>query len=136
MRENPNHAFAPQAAYMTALSSFGQLQYRKAREVAETYLAKPNSASTTFAADLKYIAAESYLLESPGDADARKKAEVLYRELVDQYPDHARAATSHLRIGWCLQSAEKYQDAINFLQACLGKLDKNQLPEAHVVDRA
>ena len=134
-REHPAHPLAPQAAYMAAFSSFGQLQYHKARELAESYLANPTVASTTVMPDLKYIAAESYLLETADQnpqqqAEGRAKAEALYRDLVAKNPDHVRAARSHLRIGWCLFSSDKPQETINYLRGVLNKFEsKQQLPE-------
>ncbi len=135
-REHPDHALAPQAVYMAALAYFDQKQYSKARELAEAFLAKPNSAATVVWPDLKYIAAETYLLDS-ADQDAqhqvaaRSTAETLYRDLVAKYPDHARAARSHLRIGWCLYSSDKAQEAIHYLRNVLNRFESSQqLPEA------
>lgn len=135
-REHPTHALAPQAAYMAAFSAFGQRQYLKARELAEAYLAKPPGQLTVVVPDLKYIAAESFLLEAadkdlPHQVDARTKAEILYRDLVAKDPEHARAAISHLRIGWCLFSSDRPQEAIQYLRSTLNKFEaKEQLPEA------
>jgi TolA-binding protein len=135
-REHPTHALAPQAAYMAAFSAFGQQQYRKARELAETYLGNPANQPTIVVPDMKYIAAEAYLLEAVDkntqqQAEARTKAESLYRDLVAKNPEHARASRSHLRIGWCLFSSDGPQEAIQYLRGTLNKFEaKEQLPEA------
>jgi TolA-binding protein len=133
LNEHPTHSLAPQAAYLAALTSFNTHKYAKARELAEAYLSKPDG-DAAIAGDLRYIAAESWLLEKPDDANARTKAESHYRELISKHPEHGKVSQARLRIGWCLQSAEKYADAIQWLRSELSKLDTNQqLPEAQLL---
>lgn len=133
-RENPKHALASRAAYMTALSSFGQQQYSKAREVAEAFLAIPANEASLETPDMRFIAAESYLLGEPDNANDRSKAEALYRKLVTKHPEHARAPQSLLRIGWCLYADDRPQEAIKHLNGALEKFDKQQqLPEARLL---
>ena len=134
LREHPEHPHAPQAAYMAAFSSFGQRLYPKAREISEAYLAKPEHSTTTISPDMRFIAAESYLLEMPENAEAIRKAESLYRDLVSKHPEHSRAARAWLRIGWCLQATNKHQEAIDSLRGALPKLEPlQQVPEAQLL---
>jgi TolA-binding protein len=122
IEQYPDHPLAPQATYLAALAALGAEQFDPARQYAETFLSKNPDHELTPA--VLYIAAEAYLLPVERDAaggDANK-AEQLYRQLVQKYPDHARAARSHLRIGWCLHRAKKYDDAVNYLRGALSRL--------------
>ena len=132
-KEHLTHALAAQATYMVALTSFNLEQYTKAKETAESNLHKPGD-DAAIAGDLLYIAAEANLLEKPDDTNARSKAETYFRDLVAKYPAHDKSSHARLRIGWCLQAADKHNETIQWLRTEIPKLEiKQQLPEAYLL---
>ena len=134
IQQHPDHPLAPQATYLAALSALGTEQFDAARQYAESFLSKNPGHELTPA--VLYIAAEAYLLPVERDAGGgdANKAEQLYRQLVKDHADHARAARSHLRIGWCLHRAKKYDDAVNHLRGALGQLkDPEHVAEAQLL---
>ncbi len=133
LKEFPGHELAGPARYMAALSALDQSQFAKAKAYANEVLRQRDAGDSAVPGSM-YIVAESSLLDDPEKGQNRVEAEKIFRELVSKYPDHPRAARSHLRIGWCLHSNEKYDDAIGHLQASLGKFDRQtQLPEAQFI---
>ena len=133
LQEFSAHELGFQARYMAALSALGQSEFGKARKYAEALLSDSGSFDLLRPGAM-YIVAESLLLEDSENADGRVKALSLYRELISKYPDHARAARSNLRIGWCLQTDKKYDEAIRHLNALRDKFDREQqLPEAQLL---
>ncbi len=122
-RQNPDHPLAGQAAYMSALVALGRSDYAQARSQGEAFLANSKFAHSELTPAVLYIAAEGYLLDTSSNNSANAaKAEALYRLLVSKHPEHSRAARSHLRIGWCLYQAKKFQEAGSYLQTNFGKL--------------
>jgi cellulose synthase operon protein C len=133
LKEHASHALAPQAAYMASLGAFNLQRYAKSREIAEAYLSKPAD-DETITGDLRFILSESVLLEKADDPNACARAEALYREFIAKHPEHEKAAKARLRIGWCLQTAKKHPETIQWLTSELSKLDpKQQLPEAQLL---
>ncbi len=67
--------------------------------------------------------------------DAHPTAESVFRRLVQEYPDNAKAATWNLRIGLALYLQQKYLEAINWLGTTSSHMsDKTQLAEAfHII---
>lgn len=141
LREHPEHEFATQAHYMAALAYFDQKTFAKSRELAVSYLDIPKQAGpqadetlSSRRPEMLFVAAESTLLEMPGDAGARRRAEQWYRELIDQHPKHQRVAQSALRVGWCLNAAGQFQQTIDWLKPRLQQFSKStQLASAYAL---
>lgn len=88
----PDHPLAPQAEYMAALVPLGSEDFQTARQRAGEFLAKQTNAASSLKPVVLFIAAESTLLgEGQKDAAQRAKAESLYRQLIESYPQHERA---------------------------------------------
>ncbi len=136
VEQNPDHPLAARAKYLSALAALGNEDFATAKSFAEGFIGDAKNADHELTPAVLYIAAEANLLpleKDMGGGDAAK-AEQLYRQLVQKYPEHARAARSHLRIGWCLHRAKKYADTVNYLRGILGKLkDPEHVAEAQLL---
>jgi TolA-binding protein len=136
VQQYPDHPLAPQATYMTALAALGAEDYAASRQFAESFLSNPANADHELTPTVLYIAAEACLLPTetnPQSGDA-VRAEQLYRQLVEKYPDHVRAARSNLRIGWCLYQANKSAEAVTHLTGALGQMkDASHVAEAQLL---
>jgi TolA-binding protein len=131
-----DHALAPQALYMVALSSLGQKDFPKAKTISEQFLADAKLKEHELRASVLFVAGESYLLGS-GDqanpADAAK-AEQFYRQLLQAAPTHVRAPRAKLRIGWCLYQSDKFAEAANHLNGAANELQEpDQKAEAFLL---
>jgi len=125
VQQHPDHALAPQARYMAALSALGQEQFADARTHAEAFLGNTAYKDNELVPAVLYIAAESYLLAAEpegGNPGGVAKAETLYRQLVADHPDHARVPRAQLRIGWCLYQKKQYDPAITHLSGVMAQL--------------
>ena len=135
----PQHALAPHAGYMSALIALGEENFVVAKQQSETFLANQANDASPLRPTVLFIAAESSLLGlGQKDAAERKKAEALYRQLVEKYPDHNRLPRAVLRIGWCLLEDGKPEDAIAYLSGRVASLtDPEHKAEAqHLIGRS
>jgi len=135
----PEHQLAPQAEYMAALVALGAEDFPAAKQRAEAFLAKRTDAASPLRPVMLFIAAEATLLgEGQKDAAQRAKAEALYKQLIEAYPQHDRAPRASLRVGWCLLEGGKPADAAAFLTGRLASLtDPEMQAEAqHLIGRS
>jgi len=132
----PDHPVTARAVYMAGLAALGKEDYQAACKHAEAFLANQKYADNELVPAVVFVAAEAYLLAldaGKGGGDANK-AQQLYRRLVSEYPDHSRAARSHLRVGWCLLREKKSDESVAYLTGNLDKLkDPVHQAEAHLL---
>ena len=110
--KHAQHAQAPRAVYLAALTSLKLEDYPAARSRAEAFLADKKLEKHELVPDVLFIAAESQVLAEKPDL---ARAEGLYRRLLKDYPGHAQAAQARLRIGLCLYLAKKHAEAVTYL---------------------
>lgn len=108
-------ALAPQAIYLAAFASLQTGDYPGAIKHTETFL--KDHAKHEKAADVRYVAAESYLQQAQYD-----KAEQRYGELVTQSPQHADVPLWNLRRGLCSYLKQDYSKALATLQPIVATL--------------
>lgn len=131
----PEHPVAAQALYGAALSALRAKDYAQARARAESFVANAKLQQHELLPEVLYINAEANLLDPQADDAARRaKAEPLYRQLVEKHPQHPRAASAKLRIGWCLLTGGQQANAVNYLNGIVGQLsDPEQKAEAQLL---
>lgn len=134
--QHPDDELAPQASYMGALAALSMGEYADADRQAAAFLQNPKYQSQPLVPEVMFVAAESLLLVG-GAADPVPqvaKAESLYREIVDKFPQHRHVAACRLRTGLCLYLQKKYDPAIAYLSQSLGQLTDPALQaEAHLL---
>lgn len=124
-KDHPKSALAPQAAYMAAYASLGQKRYDDALKYTEEFL--DAYAGHELTADVKYIQAESYLLQKK-----YAKAEEAYAALIGQSADRAEVGAWRLRRGLCLYLLKRYDEVVTVLGPHLTSIaDADQSAEAH-----
>ncbi len=115
---------APQAAYMGALAALSLGDYAEADRQATAFLQNPKYQSHALVPEVLFVAAESLVLAG-GAVDPVPqvaKAEPLYRQIVEKFPQHRHVPASRVRIGLCLYLQKKYDAAIAQLSQSLGQL--------------
>ncbi len=125
------HELAPIAQYRACFSAHSLQDYPSAAMNAETFLANPLFAKHMLAPDVLYIGGESYLLAEKPDL---VKAEALYRRLITEHAMHKQVPQSRVRVGFCLYSSKKYDDAVAFLTQSIPTLkEPNLLAETYLL---
>jgi cellulose synthase operon protein C len=123
-QQHAEHDLAPQAAYLGALAALSVGDYAEAHRQATAFLANAKYKLSALAPEVIFVAAESLVLAA-GAADPVPqvvKAEPLYRQLVDKYPESRNVPASRVRIGLCLYLQKKYDPAIAALTQGLPQL--------------
>lgn len=135
LKRFPQHDLAAQAAYMRAVIALADEDFATARRQAEAFLAQKGTESNPLRPTVLFIAGEGALLgDGQKDAAARTQAEAFYRELVEKYPQHNRAARAVLRLGWCGLENGKPQETIAVLSGKAGLLaDPEHKAEAQLL---
>ncbi|MBL8829976.1 MAG: tetratricopeptide repeat protein, partial [Planctomycetaceae bacterium] len=110
-----NDPLAPQALYLAAFAALQSGDYAGAIKHTETFL--KDHAKHEKAADVRYVAAESYLQQAQYD-----KAEQRYAELLAQSPQHADVPLWHVRRGLCSYLKQDYSKALATLQPVVATL--------------
>ena len=108
-------ALAPQAAYMAAFGSLKTADYKAALNYSQAFLRSYSGHELT--PDVKYVAAESHLLEK-NYAEAAK----LYEELLAANSNHADAQQWLVRHALALQLLGQHDRVIQSLQSAVAKL--------------
>jgi TolA-binding protein len=127
--ENVGHDLAPQAAYMGALAALTVGEYAEAHRRATTFLDNAKYQAQPLVPEVMFVAAESLVLAG-GATDPLPqvaKAELLYRQIVEKFPQHRHVPASRVRIGLCLYLEKKLDEAINYLVGSLGQLSEPDL---------
>ncbi|MEX0702564.1 MAG: tetratricopeptide repeat protein [Planctomycetales bacterium] len=128
------HAADPLAAdalYRASRAAFETADYAAARKHAETFLGESRFAEHLLHPQVLFVGAESSLVAEPPDF---AKAQALFQQLVDRHPDDGQAALSRVRIGYCLYSAKKFDDAVAQLAKAVPLLKQPELvAEAHLL---
>jgi len=127
----PEHELAPRAAYMAALAALKTGKPVDAQTLAGAFLTNAKFAKHELTPEVLFVGGEGFVLaEKPEHA----KAEALYRRLLTEHPQHAHSAAAKLRVGLCLYSQKKFDDAAAFLQPAVATLtDKAQQAEAQLL---
>ena len=113
--EHADHELAPQALYNAAFASMELEKYDDGSKHAAAFVAKyPDN---RFTADTKYVAADCLLKQGKS-----AEAETGYRELVEEYVDHAEIDTWRVRLGLSLYRQKKHKEAVAALQPIVAEL--------------
>ena len=115
---------AADARYRAALTALQLNDLPGAMQQSDAFLSNPLFAKHALLPDALFVAAEGRIA---GAAPDFAKAEALYQRLVGEFPEHARAPRSHIRIGLCLFSRDQHDPAIAFLNSSLPKLKEPEL---------
>lgn len=118
------NALAADARYRSALTALQLNDLAGAMLQSDAFLANAAFAKHVLLPDALFVAAESRIV---GDAPDFAKADALYRRLIAEFPEHARAPRSLVRIGLCLHSLKQHDPAITFLNSALPKLTEPEL---------
>ncbi|HVX15329.1 MAG TPA: tetratricopeptide repeat protein [Pirellulales bacterium] len=113
-QQHPDHELVPQAAYMAALAALSVGDFAEADRQATAFLANAKYQANPLVPEVLFVAAESLVLAG-GAADPVPqvvKAEALYRQIVDRFPQNGHVAASRVRIGLCLYLEKKYDEAV------------------------
>lgn len=108
-------AVAPQALYLAAFASLQLGDFAAAIKHTETFL--KDHAKHEKSADVRYVAAESYLQQAQYD-----KAEQSYGELVSQSSNHPDVPLWNLRRGLCSYLKQDYAQALKTLLPIVNSL--------------
>jgi len=132
--QHPEHNLAAQARYMFSLAALGQQDYAAARQAADDFLADGQLQKHRLAPEMRFIAAEARLLDPERDEQMIQQALEGFRKLVNDHPDHSRAARSHLRIAACSSQLNRPDEVISHLKGSLNQFEKKQHEaEAHLL---
>lgn len=115
----PDHELAPKALYMASLAALKLADFPTAQQSAAAFLANPKFAKHELLPSVLFVGGESFLLAPMAEP---AKAEPLFRRVVAEFPMHAYAPQSQVRIGLCLHLSKQYDPAIAFLTPVVGTL--------------
>jgi TolA-binding protein len=115
---------AADARYRSALTALQLNDLPTAIQQSDAFLGNPLFAKHALLPEALFVAAESRIT---GAATDFAKAEALYQRLAGEFPEHARAPRSYVRIGLCLFSRGQHDPAIAFLNSSLPKLKEPEL---------
>lgn len=129
--KNADHARAGEALYRATFIAWETGDFPTARRRAETFLENPAFAGHELKPEVLFLGAESRLL---GENVDKAAAEALYRRLIAEHPQSDKLPNAQVRVGYCLYSARKYDEAVAFLkQAATGLKDTDLQAEAWLI---
>lgn len=127
----PKHVRAPEGLYRATFVAWEAADYPTAQQHAASFVANAEFAKHDLKPEVLFLGAESHLLAEKSDAP---KAEALYRRLIAEHPMSDKVPAAQVRVGYCLYTTEKYDEAVAFLKQSVGALkDPAQLAEAHLL---
>jgi TolA-binding protein len=109
---NTLHELAPDALYRASLAALQLADYATAKTHTDAFLKNATFAKHRLTPEVLFIGAESRLLVEKPDYVG---ADAFYRRLVTEHAMHAQVPQAGLRIGFCLYSTKKYDDAVAYL---------------------
>ena len=115
---------AADARFRAALTALQLNNLKDAKQQSDVFLSNIAYAKHPSLPDVLFVAAESRIVGDTGDF---AKADELYRRLVDEFPEHAYAPRSLVRVGFCLHSLKQHDPGIAFLKAALPRLKQPEL---------
>jgi TolA-binding protein len=121
---NPEHEKAASALYLAASGAMSEIDYPAAQKYCELFLANPRFAQDPVAAEVQFVAGETYLRTTPPQPE---KAEASYRKFVAAAPTHENVARGHLGIAASLYAVQKYDPAAQHLTAQAGLFKKPEV---------
>ena len=125
--KNAQHALAPQAQYMAALSSLETGNHANAKKHSQQFLKQYGK--DALLPDVEFILAESQLL-----LGEHKEAVLQYRQFLKDAPQHANATQAQVRLGVALHMAGEYAETVRLLIPLVEQLqDKSQRSEAYSI---
>lgn len=119
-RKHPDHALAPQAAYMAAYAALGEADYAAAMQHANRFL--QSYSETNFAPDVHYVAAESQL-QLGEHADAARR----YHELLETFPQNDQRDTWLVRLALSQSLAGNWPAVVDTLASQQGGIADDKL---------
>jgi TolA-binding protein len=123
-QQHASDELAPQAAYMGALAALSLGDYAEANRQATVFLENAQFQTHELVPEVLFVAAESLVLAG-GAVDPIPqvaKAEPLYRQIVDKFPQSRQVPASRVRIGLCLYLQKNYDAAVAQLSQSLAQL--------------
>ncbi len=115
----PDHETAPKALDMAGLAALQLGDFAAAQKHSAAFLANAKLAKHELVPDALYVGGESFLLAKPPDP---AQAEVLFRRLATEFPQHKQTPSARVRIGLALHIAKKYDAAVAHLTPLVAEL--------------
>ncbi len=119
----PNSEFVPYAQFKMAMIMHEQEEYMRAAELFAMVAAREEVDRKT-----RFRAANNAALDYQ-KVSAWSDAAGLYRRLLAEYPDEVPASAAHLKIGFCLVQASRFEEALEHFQKARNNPAPRDKPE-------
>jgi TolA-binding protein len=106
---NALHELAPDALYRASLAALQLEDYPAAKTHTDAFLKNATFAKHRLTPEVLFIGAESRLLAETPDY---VQSDAFYRRLITEHAMHAQVPQAGVRVGFCLYSTKKYDEAV------------------------